>query len=352
MNAPAATRPRPPADGRRRSARKRRTPRRNHVFGIVVTTLFGLAGLALLLLCLAPDLQARSQHLAMAASFAPYGWFCWLVALLVGLLSATRRLAVLPLALGLAVHSFLLLPYLPGAPSALAGQSATLGVLELNLHYGLADTTRLAAEVDRRRPDVVVLAEVTDSTLKALTTKAWLARMPHRLGTTGADANPATGVGHAGGTMILSRFALTDLGRARNTESTNLAVRVAMPEHPFVLIGAHPANPEYGLSRWLQDGQSLAELASAHASEPLVVAGDLNATAEHLTLRELKARAGLTDTATGRGWHPTYPADGWYPPLIQIDHVLVSSAFTTSGLETFTVPGTDHRGLMVQLAVS
>jgi endonuclease/exonuclease/phosphatase (EEP) superfamily protein YafD len=313
---------------------------------------FALAGLALLLLVLAPDLQARHQFLAMAASFTPYGWVLWLVAVVLGLASARRRLVVVPLAIGLAVHSFLLLPYLPGAPSAVAGQRATVGVLELNLNAGLADTGQLAAEIDQRRPDVVVLAEVTDSTLKALNTKAWRTRMPYRLGTSDAGADPATGSEGAGGTLVLSRFALTDLGRAKDTTYTNLTARVAMPEHPFVIVGAHPANPEHGLGRWLQDAQSLAQLAAAHTGEPLVVAGDLNATAEHLTMRELKARAGLTDTATGRGWHPTYPADAWYPPLIQIDHVLVSSAFTTTGLDTFGVAGTDHRGLMVQLAVS
>jgi len=317
-----------------------------------VATVFALAGLALLLLVVAPDLQARNQFLAMSASFAPYGWILWLVAVVVGLASTRRLLVVVPLAVGLAAHSFLLLPYLPGAPSAVAGQRATVGVLELNLNVGLADTEQLAAQIDQRRPDVVVLAEVTDSTLKTLNTKAWRTRMPYRLGTSDASADPATGYEGAGGTLVLSRFALTDLGQALDTTYTNLAVRVAMPEHPFVLVGAHPVNPEHGISSWLQDGQSLAQLASAHTSEPLVVAGDLNATAEHLTLRELKARAGLTDTATGRGWHPTYPADAWYPPLIQIDHVLVSSAFTTTGLDTFAVSGTDHRGLMVQLAAS
>jgi endonuclease/exonuclease/phosphatase family metal-dependent hydrolase len=211
---------------------------------------------------------------------------------------------------------------------------------------------QLAVQIDQRRPDVVVFAEVTDATLKTLNTKAWRTRLPYRLGTTAASADPARRYEGAGGTMVLSRFALTDLGKAADTTYTNLAVRVAMPEHPFVLVGAHPVNPEHGLRSWLQDAQSLAELASAHTSEPLVVAGDLNATAEHLTLRELKARAGLTDTATGRGWHPTFPAGAWYPPLIQIDHVLVSSAFTTTGLDTFAVSGTDHRGLMVQLAAS
>ncbi len=330
----------------------RKPPRRANRFGIGVATVFALAGLALLLLVLAPDLQARNQFLAMSASFAPYGWILWLVAVVVGLASTRRRVVVVPLVVGLVAHSVVLLPYLPGAASAVAGQRATVGVLELNLNIGLADIGQLAAEIDQRRPDVVVLAEVTDSTLKTLNSKAWHARLPYRVGTADAAADPKTGYEGAGGMLVLSRFALTDLGRAKDTTYTNLAVRVARPEHPFVLVGAHPVNPEHGLSSWLQDGQALAQLASAHTSEPLVVAGDLNATAEHLTLRELKARAGLTDTATGRGWHPTYPADAWYPPLIQIDHVLVSSAFTTTGLDTFAVAGTDHRGLMVQLAVS
>jgi len=318
--------------------------------GLAVSTAFALAGAFLMLLAIAPDLQARHQWLAMLASFAPYGWVCWLVAVIVAVAATRQRLLVLPLVAGLAAHTFLLLPYLPGTPTAVAGQRGTLNVLELNLRFGLADIGQLSAEVDRSRPDVVVLAEVTDSNLRVLKNKAWRARLPYRLGTTEPDADPATGFADAGGTMILSRFPLTELGRTKGTVFTNLAARVALPDHPFVLVAAHPANPEHGLDRWLQDGQALAQLTAGHTSEPLVVAGDLNATAEHLTLRELKARADLTDTATGHGWHPTYPADAWYPPLIQIDHVLVSSAFTTTALDTFAIPGTDHRGLSVRLA--
>jgi len=303
-----------------------------------------------MLLVIAPDLQARAQWLAMAASFAPYGWVCWLVAVIVGVASTRRRWVVLPLVAGLVAHTLILLPYLPGTPTAAADQRATLAVMELNLRFGFADTGQLLAEVDKRRPDVVVLAEVTQSDLRVFKTKAWRERLPYRLGTAGADADPATGAGDSSGTMVLSRFPLTELDRAKEATFTNFAARVALPNHPFVLVAAHPANPEHGLDRWLQDGQALAQLAAGHTAEPLVLAGDLNATAEHLTLRELKARASLTDTATGHGWHPTYPADAWYPPLIQIDRVLVSAAFTTTALDTFAISGTDHRGLSVRLA--
>ncbi|MGV8910015.1 MAG: endonuclease/exonuclease/phosphatase family protein [Propionicimonas sp.] len=317
-----------------------------------MSTVFALAGAVLMLLVIAPDLQARHQWLAMLASFAPYGWVCWLVAVIVAVAATRQRLLILPLVAGLAAHTLVLLPYLPGTPAAVAGQRSTLAILELNLRFGLADIGQLSAEVDRSRPDVVVLAEVTESNLRILKNKAWRERLPYRLGTAAPDYDPATYIGEADGTMILSRFPLTELGRTKATAFTNLAARVALPDHPFVLVAAHPANPSHSLGRWLQDAQAVAELTAGHTAEPLVVAGDLNATAEHLTLRELKARAGLTDTATGHGWHPTYPADAWYPPLIQIDHVLVSAAFTTTALDTFAVAGTDHRGLNVRLAFS
>lgn len=323
-------------------------------FWLAVSTLFALAGALLLALALAPGLQSRHQWLAMAASFAPYGWLCWLLAVLIGLV-ATRgraRWAVLPLALGLTAHSLVLLPYLPGTTAALAGQGATVGVLELNLRFGLADLDELGAEIDRVRPDVVVLTEVTRASQKVFGHRAWRERLPYRLGSSGADFDTSTWIGDAEGTMVLSRVRLTELDRAPGTAFTNLAVRVELPGHPFVLVAAHPANPEHDLSRWLQDGQALAQLAADHDDKPLVVAGDLNATADHLTLRELQARAHLSDTATGHGWHPTYPADRWYPPLIQIDHVLTSAEFSLISFDTFRVAGTDHLGLTVRLTVS
>lgn len=333
-------------------AAKRRSGR-GRKLRLAISTVLALIGATLLLLTVVPELQSRHHWLAMAASFAPYGWLCWLVAALLGL-AATRgraRLLVLPLGLGLAAHSLVLLPYLPDTPTASAGQT-TLDLVAINLRFGLGDLDQLAVEIDRAKPDVVVLTEVTRSNAKALRQKAWRDRLPYRMGTTGDDYSPTTGIGDAGGTMVLARVPLTGLGRAKDTRFTNLAVRVDLPDHPFVLVAAHPANPQHGLNPWLRDGQSLARLAAAHAGEPMVIAGDLNATAEHLTLRELESMAGVTDTATGRGWHPTYPSDRWYPPLIQIDHVLTSQQFTATRFESFRVAGTDHLGLLVELAVS
>jgi len=319
-----------------------------------LATPFALIGLGLLLLTVAPELQSRHQWLAMAASFAPYGWIAWLVSVTLAVIGARgrTRLLVTPLALGLAWHTGVLMPYLPAPDHASAAGPNSWTVLELNLHWGEADLDELADDVERQRPDVLVLAEVTRSDAKTFAHRRWSALLPYRTGTAGDDHQPGAEVGDSRGTMVLSRHPISPLDSAEDTLFSNFAVRLDLPARPVTLIAAHPANPEHGLSRWLADGDSLTRLALAHDTGPLVVAGDLNATAEHLTLRELVAKAGLTDAGAGEGWHPTYPADAWYPPLIQIDHVLVSKDFSTIAYRTFRVSGTDHLGVMVTLALN
>lgn len=355
---PSAATPRP--SGTARSKTSTRQPRNGGDqqrpsirWVLVLATVFGLLGLGLLVLALAPEAQAGHQWLAMAASFVPYGWFAWAIALVLAVVGARgrTRLIAAPLALGLAWHTGLLVPYLPASARATASPSATLTVLELNLRFGLADLTQLAADVDRFRPDVVVLAEVTRSDEKTFKDRSWSRILPYQAGTAGDDYDAASAVGDARGTMVLSRHPVTRLDFADDTLFTNFAVRLDVPGQPITLIAAHPANPEHGLDRWLDDGNALTQLALRHEDGPLLVAGDLNATAEHLTLRTLAAKAGLSDTASGEGWHPTYPADTWFPPLIQIDHVLASKQFTTTGFRTIRVDGTDHLGLVVGLAL-
>lgn len=320
---------------------------------VALAVLSSLVGLALLVLYLAPELQARSQWLAMAASFAPYGWLAWVLALVLAL-AGTRgrtRLLAAPLALGLAWHTAVLTPYLPGPGRAVAAAPVSLTVLALNLRFGLADLTQLAGVARSGRPDVLVLTEVTEHDAKAFARTTWSRSFPYRSGTAGADYDAATDSGDARGTMVLSRVPITPADTTGDTRFTNLAVRLDLAGKQVTLIAAHPANPMHGVENWLGDGEAVTRMALAHTGGPLVVAGDLNATAEHLTLRELIAKAGLTDTATGIGWHPTYPADEWYPPLLQIDHVLTSDDFSTTAFGTFRVAGTDHLGLLVTLAL-
>ena len=82
-----------------------------------------------------------------------------------------------------------------------------------------------------------------------------------------------------------------------------------------------------------------------------ILAGDFNATLDHTELRGVLDR-GYADAAerTGEGLKPTWPV-GWARPPITIDHVLADERISVAGYETHEIDGTDHRALIVRLAL-
>lgn len=347
----------PSTGGPRRSpGRPRATgiaPRRSVRWLLVSAAVCAAPGVLLLLVHLVPEVQTAHPGLATAAAFAPFGVLAWAAALVFALLGARgrSRLIAAPLALGLTWHAAVLAPYFPGRTATAAGDSR-VEVLALNLDGGRADLVQLADTVAGATPDLLVLTEVTRSNAAAFARKPWARAFPYRSGTAGSDAGTAAGADDVRGTMVLSRHPLTDLGHTTDTQASSIALRVALKGHPFTLIAAHPAGPDCGIACWLQESDALTRLALAHSSGPLLVAGDLNATREQLTLRVLSAKAGLHDSASGSGWQPTYPANSWLPPLLAVDHVLASRQFSTAGYRTVRVAGTDHLGVLASLVVS
>lgn len=309
-----------------------------------------LVGGLLLLLIVAPELQAWHPWLAILASFAPYGWLAWAGAVLAASFGARgrTRMIIAALVICLTWHTALISDYFPQHTPA--GSGTELVVMEQNLRFGRANLNDLVNHVAQHRPDLVILTEVTESNQSHLS-KAWRKLLPHQAGRAGLDYDPQTGRSDGTATMIFSRYPLQVLDRGPAYTVSNVAVRIQVQDQSVTVIAAHPTNPVQSLHQWLADYARLAELCQRHTSEPLIVAGDLNATAEHLPLRELKARIGLTDAALGQGWQPSFPAQ-WLPPLIQIDHVLATKQFQATGQQTLRVADTDHLGLLVTLQLA
>ena len=89
------------------------------------------------------------------------------------------------------------------------------------------------------------------------------------------------------------------------------------------------------------------------AHDPDLVVGDLNATADHRPLRNLSAAGYRSVTElTNTGWRPTWPADRALPPypLVQVDHVLVGPRLAAISSHTLPIDGSDHRGLLAEVA--
>ena len=227
----------------------------------------------------------------------------------------------------------------PSAPAT------SVTVLSLNSELGLADPDSVIAAA--AAADVVVLTEVTDPQVRALTDAGFARRFPHR-----TDGSlPGRG---ADGTAVFSRFPLTGAERlspALAHQSWVCAVDVPGLPSPLTVVAVHPDRPHLGGGRWLGEQEDLR--AALPTSGPRLLAGDFNAVASHPTQRAIVADGWRsTVDEAGAGWVPTYPADSAHlPPLIDIDHVYVAGALRTTSARSVRVAGTDHLGLLVTVAV-
>lgn len=313
---------------------------------LVVPGLLGLlVGLAALYLHYGPSDDAFQ---AMVASFASYGVLGSLVGLLAlggalvrsghrGLLAVCAFAAALALALELSWVAPLFVP------DRRPVTTPPITLLSLNMLGGHADPDQLTAA--SAHADLVVLVEYSPAAGKELARRGWDRRYPYTAGV------PST---HPFGTAVYSRFPISDATRLGSTDFMEWRVAVDVPTMGRVtLVAAHPCNPFCGYGAWVYQHAVLRASVQPYLPGRLIVAGDLNATADHVPIRQLESD-GLRSAAdlSGAGWLPTYPANRRLPPLLPLDFVLVSRSLTATSVRTFTVAGTDHRGLIATIAGS
>lgn len=290
-------------------------------------------------------------------SFTPYAALLYLlvlVLLVVALLAgsgAWRRasgwLCVLVVPL-LGAHLFWVSGQYVGADQVVDGTGETFTVMSANLSFGQADPVRVVELALENDADVVVLQEVTPRSESRLR-KAGLARAyPF------AEGRARSGVA---GTMVFSAHRLSEV-TALDTKFQGFSMRVRLPKDALTLLAVHPPPPTGDALEWRADHATIRRAAAA-TNGTTVVAGDLNATLDHLPLRELDGR-GLKDAAelADSGWQPTWPASGevsllgvGVPPMLAIDHVLVDDSLAVIDTAAVSVPGTDHRALLATLVL-
>ncbi|MEW2559255.1 endonuclease/exonuclease/phosphatase family protein [Streptomyces griseorubiginosus] len=218
---------------------------------------------------------------------------------------------------------------------------ATLEVLTSNVEFGRA-TGALVAAVRRKEPDVVFVEECEYRCSAALR-RTLAGQYPYRRSVEGAGST---------GSVILSRFPL----RAAPAVPATMGMPGAVADvhgHAVRLQLAHPMPPLPGqLGAWRRELGALRDFAAARGTGPTVLAGDFNASQDHAAFRAL-LDTGLRDAArlAGSGRTPTWPART--APVIgaQIDHVLVSAAFSARDARFLDLADTDHRALLVDITL-
>jgi endonuclease/exonuclease/phosphatase (EEP) superfamily protein YafD len=286
-------------------------------------------------------LDESSSLLLLASGLTPLLWPPALAAFVIGL--GSRRPALTLLSGGVAALYLTWALSGLGVPRAAPSGAASLRLFSANLQAGNPDLGPIAAEIGTARPDVVVLQELGPAMVGQLRRSGVLDAYPYRL----VRARPgAFGIG------VWSRFPLLETDEVQVEDVTMLRVAMTVGGRRVPLWAVHtvaPVGPNR--DRW---HRQLAWLASAARQDrPLIVAGDLNATRWHRGLGKLLAD-GLDDAheRRGRGWAATWPRDRWpLPPVLRLDHVLVSPEIGVQAVREGIGVGSDHRPIVADLAV-
>ena len=158
--------------------------------------------------------------------------------------------------------------------------------------------------------------------------------------------------------VILSRLPVRLLDKPQEWPDDFRAHRLEVdaPSGRVIVYLAHLKRPHLGPGRILKiRGQLRAQrrereslLASAkHETAPVVIAGDFNTPDRSRGYRRIAGR--FRDAIRSRWAGPTYIGTPWEPFLLRIDHVFVPRGWCSAHAVRFTLHGSDHRGLAVDV---
>ena len=220
---------------------------------------------------------------------------------------------------------------------------------------GVEAIADLAVEVGA---DVVTLPETDAATAKAVSDAMNAAGLPMAWFTSSYDDVPT-----AKPTSLLVSTALGEYTVATADDGTSVTTTPGMPsivatptdEASPVIVAAHPVAPlREDMGSWRA---GLGVLSDACASGNVIMAGDFNATVDHMAGlgRDGGALGACRDAAvaTANGGVGTWPTD--LSPLLgtPIDHVLATRHWLATGFRVVTdldEAGSDHRPVVAQLS--
>jgi endonuclease/exonuclease/phosphatase (EEP) superfamily protein YafD len=252
----------------------------------------------------------------------------WAAAVVATVAAACLAAAVLPRAIGTET--------LPTAGHE------TLTVLSANVYLGDADADALVALVDRYRPDLLSVQELTPSFARRLR----LAGIGRRLPESVLMAQPK-----GRGTGLYARHPLIPIPAPRQFLFRMPRAEIVMPDGTQLrLVAVHPQPPIMSFERWRE---ALESLPAPGAGIPWVLAGDFNSSFDQAEFRDL-VDGGYRDAgdATGNGLEPTWPGSEGLPiGLMTIDHVLADRRIGVAEYGVDDLPGSDHRAIHAELVL-
>ncbi|MCR2812067.1 endonuclease/exonuclease/phosphatase family protein [Microbacterium sp. zg.Y1090] len=243
-----------------------------------------------------------------------------------------------------------------GAEALPAKGETSLRVMTWNTAGGEATAPeKIAQTAVTMEADVVALPETTIETGSAV------AEAMREMGHPMWAHHTKHGLWDASSTTLLispdlGDYAVIESSRDGSSNTSVVPSAVAMPVDGSgpIIVAAHAVAPrQNAMQAWRDDLQWLADQCAA---DDVIMAGDFNATIDHMLRMGVdgghlgRCRDAAADSGTGAAG--TWPTD--VPSLIgsPIDHVMTTDAWTVSGsvvLTSMDGVGSDHRPLVVQL---
>lgn len=286
----------------------------------------------------------------LTANFRPQLVVAAVLMAAIGLLAWSRWTLILAI-LAILANGWPLVPYYYPAAAESSG-AADVTILVANLQSRAASAQAMADLVKQRRPDLIVLTEITadsETALKQLDIDypfraAELRKSPYNV-------------------LLLSRhrilayqFVYPTTGYLPVLDARLCATRAmvtAESDGPpcYSLVALHAARPlgEGNLQLRNRQLSAAAGIAARDRQRPVLLAGDLNITPWSAAFGRLERIASLADASIGTGIKPT-----WFSRFpfvgLPIDHVLNNPGFRVTGVEVLPSIGSDHFPLFVSLA--
>ena len=301
-------------------------------------------GLTGLLICSVFVFLARwNWFFELFTSFALVYFVCASASLL--LLAGVRAKAGATVALALtALFGWMLAPYAGLGSAAQADDNVAVRVMLANVLTVNRDFDAFTAEVARQDPDILCVQEVDTAWKEVL--EGLRGKYPHQRIKPRSDNF---------GIALLSRLPLSDVETIELAGVTVPAITatVEAPGGPLRLLTLHTLPPVMRHMAASRNRQLEAAAAIAKSSEtPFALVGDLNITVWSPHFQDLLHDAELVEGRRGRGVMPTWPVGRWFPALVPIDHVLVSSDVAISHFARGGETGSDHLPVIAELRIS
>lgn len=278
-------------------------------------------------------LQALTPYLLVPAS---------LIAV-VALVRRRRLMAVTALGVVVAVL-WLIAPVLfhDDAVAAPAG-APTFTVAHSNAYFKTERPQEAADALLAEFADVLAITEQSPQLEAALTAAGIGERYPFQVGSASDERN---------GVTLYSRFpfvgaAVRDIGGQPGVDAT-----IDVNGSPVRVLVVHPLP---GVDRpaldELERGLPAIDAIGRDDTVPTVIIGDFNSSRWHPDFRRLLRHWTDAHESLGEGMSASWPAGWLVPPFVRLDHALVDDGLTALAVHDIEVPGSDHRGFAVTLAL-